>query len=301
MNVTSDLLSALTTNYRIIFKKSLAEFAPNLEQYKKIATIFTSTTDKETYNWLGEHPSLTEWKDQREVKALRNWDYTLTNRHYESTIEVDRNTIEDDKYNMYMPRIQGLARGALRSFNKRVFSWLDDNGNAYDGTAMFADTRVIGESANIDNLLSGAYSGSATEIRAGLQAGIVAMAEFQDDYGMPMNLEPDTIVCSPTMYIPLRDALLPGVAGTVRPESDFVKNIIKSPFIDADSLDWYILCTTAEVKPVIFQLRKAPTFDSITDPKDSYVFFNKKFPFGTDCRFEVGYGDPRTAVKMVDA
>jgi len=301
MIVTSDLLAALTTNYRVVFKKSLAEQANNFLDYQKVATVFNSETDKETYNWLGEHPSLEEWKDQRQINGLRNWNYTLTNKQYESTIGIDRNTIEDDKYGMYMPRIQGLASAALRAFNEKIFSHLDDNGNAYDGTAMFADTRTIGDSGNIDNLLSGAYSASAAEIRAGLAAAIVAMANFQDDRGKPMNLEPDAIVCSPTMYIPIRDALLPGVAGTVRPESDFVKNIIKSPWVDADSLDWYVLCTTAEVKPLIFQNRKSPTFDSVTNPKDSYVFLNKKFLFGVDARFEVGFGDPRTAVKIVDA
>jgi len=298
--VTSDLLAALTTNYRVIFKKTLAESAVSLEDYKALATIFTSGTDKETYNWLGEHPSMEEWKDNRQLRGLRDWDYTLTNKSYEATIQVDRETLEDDKYNMYMPRIQGLARASLRSFNEKVFTQLDDGESlaCFDSGYFFADTRTIGASANIDNILAGNYSDSAAEIRAGIKAAVKQMRAFQDDWGKPMNLMPDTVVCSPEMEIPLKDALLPGVAGTKRPELEYVKKIIVSPWIDADTDDWFLLCTTGEVKPVIFQLRKAPEFNSLDDPKSSYVFLKKKFLFGVDARFEVGFGDPRTAILM---
>lgn len=296
--VTADLLASLTTNFRVIFKKSLGEYGEALGDYKKIATIFNSITDKESYNWLGDYPSMEEWKDKRQLRGLRDWDYTLTNKHYEVSIEVDRDTIRDDKYGLITPRINSLARSTLRYFNEKVFSQLDDGETllAYDGTAMFADTRTIGGSDNIDNILSGNYSDSAAEIRAGIKAAVQQMRLFQDDWGKPMNLVPDCVVCAPAMEIAMKDALLPGVAGTTRPETAYVKSIIVSPFIDADTDDWFVLCTTAEVKPIIFQIRQNPTFESLDDPKSSWVFMNKTFVYGVDARFEVGFGDPRTAV-----
>jgi phage major head subunit gpT-like protein len=303
MNVTADLLAALTTNYRVIFQKALSENAASLEQWKKIATIFNSVTDKETYSWLGEHPSMEEWKDKRNVRALRPFDYTLTNKHYEATIGIDRDTIEDDKYNLFAPRIQGLARAALKHMNEVIFSQLDGGAalKGYDTSYyFFADTRVIGESANIDNLLSGAYSGSSAEIRAALALAVQNMMAFQDDYGKPMHLIPDTIVCAPKMYIPIKEALRPDYAGAMRPEAEFVKDIIVSPWVDGDADDWYMLCTTGEVKPVIFQLRKAPEFAEMSNPKDFVVFMQKLFLYGVDARYEVGFGDPRTAIKVVD-
>jgi len=303
MLITSDFLAAVLTTYRVIFNKALGDKAEDLGDYKKIATIFNSTTAKETYDWLGHTPSLQEWKDKREFKGLRNFDYTLTNKHYEGTIEVDRDTYEDDQLGQIPTRVKGLAGAALKYFNEKVFSQLDDGatGLAYDGTAMFADTRTIGGSGNIDNLLSGSYSGSAAEIRAAIAAAAVAMMAYQDDWGKPMGIQPDTAVCSPAMVIPIKEALKADVAGQKRAETEFIKDIIVSPWIDADSLDWFLLCTTEEVKPIIFQLRKPPEFNALDDPKSDHVFKNNSFLYGVDCRFEVGFGDPRTAIKIVDA
>lgn len=300
--VTSDFLAGVMTNFRAIFTQGLADGAISLSDYLKLATVFNSTSDKESYAWLGATPSMQEWTDKRRLNGLRGFDYTLTNLHYEATVEVDRNTFEDDKYGLIKPRVQALAKAALKYYNERVFSQLDDGATllAYDGAAMFADTRVIGESANIDNLLAGSYSASATEILAGIAAGVVAMANFQDDWGKPMNLLPDTIVCSPYMYLPIKNALLPGVAGVIRQENEFIKNIIASPWIDLNKYDWYLLCTTEEVKPIVFQLRKAPEFVSLDDPKTEHVFKNRTFLYGVDTRFQVGYGDPRTAIKIDD-
>jgi len=301
--VTSDFLAGLMTSYRVIFKEALGEAGKKFQIYKELCTEFTSDTDKESYGWMGASPNMRQWTDVRVYKAVKAYDYTLTNLHYEGTIEVDKDTYEDDKYGMIAPRVRGLANRAIRHINERVISALDDNGNAYDGTAMFADTRTIGDSANIDNLLSGAYSGSADEIRAALAAAYAKMVLFQDDKGIAMGLMPDMIACAPAMKIPLINALLPGVAGTVRPEAGIFPpdRIFVSPWIDADTLDWYVLCTTAEVKPMILQMRKQPEFVSLDNPKSDHVFKNKSFLYGVDDRFVVGYGDPRTAIKIVDA
>lgn len=301
MNVTADLLAALTTNYRAIFQKGLAEVNPRLDSWREIVTIFNSTTDKETYAWLGEHPSMEEWKDKRTIRSLRDWDYTLTNKHYQVAISIDRDALEDDKYNLFAPRIASLANAARKFYNEKVFDFLDNGvstNKAYDGGYMFADSRTIGDSANIDNYLGGNYGESSDEILAGIRAAVTAMAAYQDDWGKPMNLVPDTIVCPVGMEIAIRNALAPAVSGVQKAENQFVKNIVSSPWIDAATYDWYFLCTTAEVKPIIFQNRKDPEFNSVTDPNDFVAFMQKEFFYGVDSRFQVGFGDPRTAILL---
>lgn len=302
--VTSQLLSALTTNYRAVFNQALGDKAAMNEDWKAITTIIPSNTDKESLNWLGANPPMNEWKDKRQAVGLRDMTYTLTNAHYEATVGIDRDTIEDDKYNMFMPRIRGLAASAFKYMAEKVFSQIDDGetNTAYDGTAMFADTRTIGGSGNIDNLISMACSGSAAEIRAAVAAAQEKMRLFQDDWGKPMNLVPDTILCGPEMELALREAIFtPAVSQTIRPETMFVKRIIVSPWIDSDATDWYMLCTTEEIRPLVMILRKNPEFAAVTNPNDSGVFMDKTFYYGVDCRFAVGFGDPRTAVKLVDA
>lgn len=302
--VTSDFLAGLLTNFRAIFNQELGELDKTLADYKRIATIFASTTDKEAYGWLGAAPAMSEWKDKKVLHGLGERDYTLTNKDYEATVEIDRNTIEDDKYNLISPRIRGLAMRAIKFFNEKVFSQLDDAATllAYDGAAMCAAARTaIGDSGTIVNLLSGAYSDSTAEVLAAIDLAIAGFRNFKDDRGVPMNLVPDTIVCSPAMEMLIRRALQPQVAGVPLPEAGFfAANITATPWVDADVDDWYILCTQAEVKPILLQLRKEPQILAMDDPKSSHVFMNKTFLYGVETRFITGYGDPRTVMKIVD-
>lgn len=301
--VTSDFLAGLLTNFRAIFQQDLASLDVSLADYKKICTIFPSTSDKESYAWMGSVPVMSEWKDKRKLFGLPEFDYTLTNKSYEATIEVDRNTIEDDKYGLIAPRIRGLAARAIRYFNEKVFSQLDDGATllAYDGAAFFGTARTIKDSGTIANRITGGYCTSTTEVLAAMAALIPAMRNFKDDRGVPLNLSPDTIVCSPAMELLIKNALVPAVAGTTRPETGYFPTIISTPWIDATSTTWYALCTKAEVLPVLLQLRKEPEVVALDDPKSEHVFMNRTFLYGVDSRFQVGYGDPRTAIQVVDS
>lgn len=302
--VTTDFLAGLMTNFRAIFQQALDEAGKIPALKDIISTQFTSDTDQESYGWMGTLPTMSRWTDQRQYKALKAYSYTLKNLSYEGTIEVDRETIEDDKYGMIAPRIRGLAGRALKHMDRMTVDKLDAGATdlAYDAAAFFADSRTIGDSATIDNLLDGNYSSTTAEVLAALNAAYIKMLNFTDDHGEKMGLVPDTIIAAPGVALLIQEALLPSVAGTVRPMRNIFDpaRIFASPWIDADAKDWYILCTTAEVKPLIFQLRKAPEFVALDDPKSDHVFKNRTFLYGVDDRFVVGYGDPRTAIKITD-
>ena len=301
--VTSDFLAGLMTNYRAIFQDAFTK-AADAAEYKDLVLETKSESAREAYAWLGSLPALSEWKDTRKLMGIRRFDDTLENLNFEATSEVDRNTYEDDEYGMIAHRVKQLAQRAIDHMGKLVFDLLDSGATekAYDGVAFFSDTRAIGESANIDNLLSRSYSGDADEIRAAIAAGVTAMRNFQDDRGVPMNLCPDTIVCSPTMEIPLKNALLPAVAGTTRAEAEIVRRIIVRPEVDADALDWYLLCTEKMgLKPLILQVRKRPEFVALDKPDSPDAFMKRLLYYGVDWRGAVGYGDPRCAVKIVDS
>jgi phage major head subunit gpT-like protein len=301
--VTSDFLEALLTSFQAVFQDAFVK-AADAAEYKSLVLETKSESAKETYGWLGALPAVSEWKDERKLHGIRVFDYTLTNLNYEATLEVDRNTLEDDEYSMIQFRIRQLAQRAQDHMCKLVFDLLDAGAaeKAYDGIEMFDATRVIGESANINNLLSGSYSGSASEILNGIGAGVVAMRNFQDDRGEPMNLCPDTIVCSPTMEIPIKNALLPAVAGTTLAEAAIIKQIIVRPEVDADALDWYLLSTQKMgLKPLILQVRKQPEFVSVDKPDSINVFMKRLLYYGIDWRGACGFGDPRCAVKIVDS
>lgn len=301
-NVNSDVLAGIRTNFQAIFQKALGDNVNMLIPTAKIATEKTSTSDRNTYSWFGITPPMTEWKDNRKMNGLLPYNYTIVNKRWANGIEVDRDAIEDDLLGQYADRIKGLPRAYFRAVQRDVFSALDgayaNSLKAYDATAFFADTRQIGQSANIDNYLSGNYSDSESEIRTAIYEGMAAMAAYQDDWGEPLNLQPDTIVCSPGMKLLISQALRPGVAGVIRPESEIIKpeNIISNAWIKTNAKDWFLLCTTEDIKPLIFQNRKAPEFDALDSPTGEKVFTQNKFMYGCSARYNVGFGDPRTAI-----
>ncbi|MEZ5571181.1 MAG: Mu-like prophage major head subunit gpT family protein [Halioglobus sp.] len=53
---------------------------------------------------------------------------------------------------------------------------------------------------------------------------------------------------------------------------------------------WFLLDTSRVLKPLIYQLRRAPAFAALTDPKDEQVFMTDTYRYGVDLRANAGYG-----------
>ena len=77
-----------------------------------LATRIPSTSDSETYRWLGTVPQIREWGTGRVTQGLRTESYSIENLKYEATIEVDRDEIADDQTGQIRLRIGELAERA---------------------------------------------------------------------------------------------------------------------------------------------------------------------------------------------
>jgi phage major head subunit gpT-like protein len=53
---------------------------------------------------------------------------------------------------------------------------------------------------------------------------------------------------------------------------------------------WYLLDSTKQIKPLIFQKRKDYNFVSLIDETDENVFFRKEYIYGVDARVNAGFG-----------
>lgn len=300
--VTTDFLDALMTNFRVLFKNAFEGEKPS---YEPLVMNVKSDSDKESYNWLGAVPAPVEWKDERVIRGLRSQDYTIVNTNYETTIEVDRNTLEDDKYGLIAPRIKQLATRVANHPNKLVFQLLNAGASTktYDGQNFFKANRQIGDSGTINNIAAGAYAADGDKIRAGIAKAIEQMMGFKDDQGEPMGLIPDTIVCSPVKYLAILEALKPTAQAVTRAEADVIKNVIPSGYMTSGATaghDYVVVCTTAgELKPLLLQMRKAPEFVAVDKPDSHEVFMRRKLLYGVDGRYGVALLEPRTAV-LVD-
>jgi phage major head subunit gpT-like protein len=301
--VSADFLAGLLTNYQAIFLGAFTKLDKEVS-WKTLCLQVESDADKESYNWLEAVPGMSEWLDERKVYGLSAKGYEITNKNYEGTISVDRNTLEDDKYGMIAPRVRQLAARCANHPAKLVFQLLNTGtvAKTFDGVEFFSNTRAFGDSGNINNIAAGAYAADGDKIRAGIAAAVKAMRGFKDNRGEYLDLAPDTIVCSPAMEIAMRAALIPAVAGTARPEAQLIERIIVNPHLTSGATaghDYYLLSTKNELKAMLFQLRKAPEFVALDQPTSKDVFMKRLIHYGVDGRYAVALLEPRCAV-MVD-
>ena len=59
---------------------------------------------------------------------------------------------------------------------------------------------------------------------------------------------------------------------------------------DYEGKPWFVLDTTRALKPIIYQLRKAPKFVAMNREEDESVFMSGEHRYGVDMRCNVGYG-----------
>lgn len=87
-------------------------FAGAASQWQRIATRVPSSTGTEDYGWLGSIPGMREWIGDRQIHNLSQYDYSIKNKTFESTIGVERYKIDDDQYGIYTPLFQMLGQNA---------------------------------------------------------------------------------------------------------------------------------------------------------------------------------------------
>ena len=106
-----------------------------------------STTAEEEYPWLGQWPSLQKWIGERELKSLAEYGYKLRNIDFESTVEVDRNKIEDDQYGVYMPLFRSMGEAAASHPCEIVYETLKAGfeQRCYDGQYFFDTDHPVGD------------------------------------------------------------------------------------------------------------------------------------------------------------
>lgn len=308
--VNSDFLAGVRTGFRSLFQSSF-EAASFQAPWRELALPVTSTGESESYDWLGTVPVMVDvTHGDIQVEGLGHYDQTIKNLTYKSAIEVARSAFEDDKLNLISPRLGQLGEEAGRHPGQLIFALFESGGLAFDGTAFFADTRTIGRSANIDNIVDGGYGdGTAAEFKAGLSAGRSAMRKFQDDQGRPMNHTPNVIVVPPELEQAAFEALSQTLQGTSTPAVPATQNgsyqvsgylLLVNPYLSTVD-DWYMFHASAATRPFIYQERVAPSLEGLTSPETESGIIRDRFLYSVRARYAVGYGDPRYAVKVLDS
>ncbi len=281
MIVNAQNLRGIYIAFNTLFNKAFEGQKPT---YQRIATVVPSTTEAETYAWLGDIPGMREWIGDRAIQNLSGSDYTIKNKDFELTVGVGRNAIEDDKIGLYNPSIQMLAESAALHPDELVYSLLSTGFTAlcYDGKPFFATDHAVGEKAVSTKLTD----------KLSLQSYIAAramMQSFKNSKGRSLGLVPDLLVVPPALEATARDILIADYVNGTRNTMKDTAEIHVEPRLTSDSA-WFLLATKRPLKPIIFQQRKKPKFVSITEETAQNVFMQKTYLYGVDSRDNVGFG-----------
>ena len=282
MIISSQNLRGIYIGFNTLFNKAFEEQKPLFE---RVATVTPSTTDVETYAWLGDIPGMREWIGEREIQNLAGSDYVIKNKDFELTVGVGRNAIEDDKIGLYNPSIQMLGQSAAMHPDELIFTLLKDGftEKCFDGEAFFSTSHKIGE-----NTVSN--KGTAKLTLDTYVAARSAIMSLKNSKGRALGLVPNLLVVPPA---------LEGMARSIT-QSDFINgstNTMKGtaealivPQLAGKDTAWYLLCTTRPIKPLIYQQRKKAKFVSKTAENDDNVFCHKTYLYGADSRGNAGFG-----------
>ncbi|MFN3582609.1 Mu-like prophage major head subunit gpT family protein [Phenylobacterium sp.] len=152
--ISAGLLTGLFTGFKTLFQGGFAGVTP---LYTRVATVVPSSTKTEDYGWLGKWPKIREWIGDRHVNELAASKYSITNRSFETTVEVDRDDIEDDRLGIYAPMFQELGHAVAVFPDELVFGLLAAGftTKCYDGQYFFDTDHPVGEGVK-SNMQAGA-------------------------------------------------------------------------------------------------------------------------------------------------
>lgn len=276
--------------------------------YTQLASEVPSNTRSTRYHWLDAFPRMREWIGERLVRNIATRVFTIENKSWEMTLELDKEDVEDDQFNTANQRAEMMGRQA-RKWPDDVLAALIKAGTTTLGPdgQYFYDTD---HPKNYDNAGAGTYSNSLSLALTAANFGTAraAMRSFVGADGRALGVTPNLLVVPPQLEdtgkaILQNDwiATSAGIAGMSANVA--VNNLYKGtaqllvvPELDDDPTRWHLFDTSMPIKPFIFQMRKAPEFTSLVNPTDSNVFWQRKFVYGCDARGNAGFTMPFLAL-----
>lgn len=289
MLVNAQNLTAVFINLKTIFNKAF-DAAPS--QWQETTMLVPSGSSQNDYAWLSRFPRMRKWLGDKVIKSLAAFKYTIVNDDWETTVEVDRNDIEDDQIGIYAPMAQE-AGFSSKQLPDEIDADLKNGafaGTCYDGQ-YFYDTDHPVAGASVSNKGTAALSAATTAAAAASYgAARTAIMSITDDEGRPLALIPDVLEVPPALEATARlicesdkltDQSPNPWKGTAR--------VLVNPRLTS-STAWFLHVTNRPLKPFVFQQRKAPVFVSQTDMNADNVFMRKNYLFGAEARCAGGYG-----------
>lgn len=266
-----------------------------------VATMFNSNQESETYTFLSDSPSLTEWSSNRTAQSMKRFEFSVKNKKFSAGLQIDEDDLRRDKTGQILVRVNELAARAAQLPQRIISDLLIANGNAYDGVAFYASTHKTESGATVDNLVTQVCTATGVptvaEAASGILTAITRIMSFVDDSGEPRN------EFARRFAVMVPAALYGSVVGAIR--NDFLTSGSSNqlmatgmeivPYINSrltSSTVAYVFRTDADVRAFVWQDEVAPMMSTLEEGSDFHtlndarMFFAKRVCNGGYGRFD---------------
>ena len=276
--------------------------------YPQLCTVIPSNSLDEKYSMLGGLPGMREWIGERKFKELRAGNFTITNKHWESSLGIEKNDIDDDRLGTLATQVMHLADEATYHPDELLFDIAGtpaESAACFDGQYFYDTDHVWGDSGTQSNDLTyevadaDATNATVAEFKASFHAALKKLLSFKNDqgkyYNRPKVGKLGNLICAVPMaqYETAVKAFEQVVIATG--ESNFVlekPTVVPIQYYTNDDA-WDLFYTGGLLKPFIFQARQPLKFQV----KGADDIETKVLKAMTEARYNIGYGAWWTAVR----
>lgn len=291
MQVTPENLTHIFQNLDMRFNQA---FTTTEALWNRIATEVPSTGRENVYPLRSFLPKLREWIGERQVQNGKAYEYTVKNKDYEATISVKRNDIEDDNLGLYGNEADFLGEAAKMWPDEVIFPLLQKGKETlcHDGQFFFDEDHpvIIGEDDSPVQSNIFKVPDLTPAVLAALEAKAGAWVnENGDSFNIAMNL----LVVPGNLRYKAALAMGPQViidgTAVANPMANAFETLVV-PRLNNEPKVFYLMMTNRALKPMIWQVRKAPQFTALDAPTDTNVFWRKEYIYGVDARGNAAFG-----------
>jgi phage major head subunit gpT-like protein len=285
MLITKAAIQSLQTTFSTIYRQGWNE---SKEWSPRLAMTVPSSTRTNTYGWMARIPKMRKWLGPRQIQNLNTHAYTLENEPYELTVGVDRDDIEDDQLGVYNPLFNELGRQSRKWPDQVVKTALQAGTSqlGFDGVAFFASTHPLNPAGDQNNNFT-----SNTLTTTNFASTRAAMSAYTGEDGEPLGVMPNLLIVPPQLEDTANTIVTAsfGSSGATNVQQGQAQ-VLVVPELASEGTTWYLADTSAAIRPLLWQLRKAPQFVAKTALTEDAVFYDKQFVWGVDARGVAGFG-----------
>jgi phage major head subunit gpT-like protein len=287
---------------------------PSDDWISQITNFLNTDQESETYADIGSAPIMREWVGGRQVKQLREMGFTIRNKKYEATLEVQLDDVRRDRTGKIEMKIRQLAERAKDHDAKLLTTLLAAGASSlcYDGQYFFDTDHSEGDSGTQSNSLTYDVTTPAAPTVAEAETAILKATEqmfgFKDDQGEPINGSASRfLLMVPVNHLRAfagalgtttileggqsRNALIPAVGAI----GGLTYGITINPRLSATDA-FYMFRADGVEKPLIRQLEVDTQVSAIAEGSEE-EFKNERHLYGIKRILGVGFGDWKGAIK----